>query len=185
MAPLTPATARQQGMSRSTLHRAARDGTLERIARGIYLPADANNADWEWIEAASRRPEATICLPSALARHDLTDEIPATLNVAIHREARIPAGTSAITWHRFHTATFDLGRDEVPIPGTDQTIGLYTPERSIVDAFRLRGTIGYELPLQALKEWLRRGGKPNRLIALARQLPRSQGPLIAALETLT
>ncbi|WGT47274.1 hypothetical protein [Tessaracoccus lacteus] len=45
--------------------------------------------------------------------------------------------------------------------------------------------IGYELPLEALKEWLRRGGKPNRLIALARQLPRSQGPLIAALETLT
>lgn len=102
MAPLTPATARQQGMSRSTLHRAARDGKLERIARGIYLPADANTADWEWIEAASRRPEATICLTSALALHDLTDEIPATLNVAIH------PGSTHPSWH--------LGNQLAPLP---------------------------------------------------------------------
>lgn len=172
-------------MSRSTLHRLAHDGRLERIARGIYLPVDTASGHWEWIEAASRRPEATICLTSALALHDLTDEIPTELNVAIHREARIPAGTSAIRWHRFNTATFDLGRDEIPIPDTDQTIALYSPERSIVDAFRTRGTLGYELPLEALKEWLRRGGKPTGLVTLAKQIPRSQGPLLAALETLT
>lgn len=185
MASLTPATAAQQGMSRSTLHRAARAGKLERIARGIYLPTDAETGDWEWIEAVSRRPEATICLTSALALHDLTDEIPGGLHVAMHREARIPAGTSAISWHRFNTATFTLGRDEIPIPGTNHKIGLYSPERSIVDAFRMRGTLGYELPLQAVKEWLRRGGKPKSLVTLATRIPRAQGPLLAALETLT
>lgn len=185
MAAITPAIAKRRGMSRSALYRAAESGKLERIARGIYLPAHATAVDWDWVEAASRRPEATICLTSSLAFHELTDEIPASLDIAIHRGARIPAGSSAITWHRFDKATFDLGRKQITIPGTEQTIGLYSAERSIADAFRLRGTVGYELPLEALKEWLGRGGKPGHLVELATRLPRAQGPLLAALETLT
>lgn len=184
MTTLTPAIAKRRGMSRTALYRAAQNGQLERIARGIYLPADATAADWDWIEAASRRPEATICLTSALALHDLTDEIPTTLDIAIHRGARIPAGSSAITWHQFDKATFDVGREEITVPGTDQTIGLYSAERSIADAFRLRGAMGYELARDALKEWLRRGGKPARLADLATRLPRTKAPLLTALDAL-
>lgn len=33
-------------------------------------------------------------------------------------------------------------------------IGIYSPERSIADAFRLRGEVGYELARDALREWL-------------------------------
>ena len=167
------------------MYRAAERGELVRIAPGIFLPADATAADWEWVEAASRRPESTICLTSALAYHDLIDEIPATLDVAVHRGAYTPTGSSAITWHHFDKATFDLGREQITIPGTEQRIGLYSAARSIADAFRLRGAVGYELPLEALKEWLRRGGKPAHLVALATQLPRAKGPLLNALETLT
>lgn len=71
-----------------------------------------------------------------------------------------------------------LGRTQITIPGTQDTIGLYTAERSIADAFRLRGTIGYELGLDALKEWLRRGGQPAHLLDLATQLPRTRQPLL-------
>ncbi len=181
---ITPASVVDLGMSRAALYRAVRDGQLTRIARGIYLPAD-DVAQPEWIEAVTRRPEATICLLSALALHDLTDDIPAALDIAIPRRARTPAGTSAITWHRFDTATLDLGREHTTIPGTDLTIGLYSPERSIVDAFRLRGHVGYEVGRDALKEWLRRGGKPALLIGLAKQLPRARTPLLTALEILS
>lgn len=38
---LTPRTAGQAGLSRSALYRGALAGRLDRIARGIYLPADA------------------------------------------------------------------------------------------------------------------------------------------------
>lgn len=34
-------------------------------------------------EAATRRPDTTICLISALSYHDLTDEVPSALDVAI------------------------------------------------------------------------------------------------------
>ncbi|NNV09994.1 hypothetical protein ETC03_28040, partial [Geobacillus sp. MMMUD3] len=69
MATLRPSAAEEAGMSRSGLYRAVREGRLARVARGIYLPAEAAAADWDWIEAAARRPNATICLASALAHH--------------------------------------------------------------------------------------------------------------------
>lgn len=185
MAPmLRPKHATDGGMSRSGLYRAVGAGDLERIARGIYSPSDAPAADWDRIEAVSRRPEATICLTSALSQHDLTDAIPATLDIAIPRGHRAPATTGAISWHRFDPDTFDLGRESVPITGTDLLIGLYSAERSIADAFRLRGDTGYELGRDALKEWLRRGGKPGRLLAIAQQLPRAKGPILQALDAL-
>ena len=77
-------------------------------ARAIYLPADAPAIDWDQLEAATRRPEATICLLSALARYDLTDAIPDALDVAIPRGMRTPMTESAIRWHRFDAATFKL-----------------------------------------------------------------------------
>ncbi|SDD23471.1 Transcriptional regulator, AbiEi antitoxin, Type IV TA system [Sanguibacter gelidistatuariae] len=182
---LTPSTANQAGLSRSALYRATQDGRYERIARGIYLPTGAGPADWDWIEASTRRPDATICLTSALAHYDLTHTIPAALDIAIPRGSRTPAGSPSIAWHQFDRATFDVGRDEIAIPGTDLTIGIYSPERSIADGYRLRGDTGYEIARDALKEWLRRGGKPARLIEIASQLPRARGPILRALNALT
>jgi hypothetical protein len=181
---LTPSTAGQAGLSRSALYRGAQAGRWDRIARGIYLPADAPAVDWDQIEAATRRPDATICLASALAHHDLTDAIPAALDVAIPRGSRTPASTGAIAWHHFDRATYEIGRDEITIPGSDQTIGIYSPERSIADAFRLRSEVGYELARDALREWLRRGGKPGRLIEIASRLPRAKSPVLQGLEML-
>lgn len=43
---------------------------------------------------------------------------------------------------------------------------------------------GYEIPREALKEWLHRGGKPAKLMRIARALPRSTEPVLDALEIL-
>ena len=75
------------GLSPAGLHRAAHTGGYERIARGLYRPAHAPTADPDWIEAATRRPEATLCLTSALAHHDLIDTPPPSTS-------RSPAATA-------------------------------------------------------------------------------------------
>lgn len=185
METLTSRQAADLGMSASGFYRAARSGRFDRIARGIYRDADAPAADWDWIEAATRRADATICLTSALAHYELTDTVPTALDIAIPRGSRVPAGDSAIAWHLFDAKTFALGRDEIDIPGSTSTIGIYSPERCIADAFRLRADTGYELGRDALREWLRRGGKPAQLMAIAAQLPRASGPLRRTLEALT
>ncbi|MDO4606352.1 MAG: type IV toxin-antitoxin system AbiEi family antitoxin domain-containing protein [Bowdeniella nasicola] len=185
MLPLQPVAASRAGLSRAGLYRAADAGDLVRIARGIYLPAQQSASDWDLIEAVTRRPDATICLTSALSYYDLIDTIPSTLDMAIPRGSRSPATEQAITWHQFAQPTFDLGRSTMPIEGSKLTIGIYSPERCIADAFRMRGQLGYETARDALKEWLRRGGKPNRIIEIGLQLPRTRTPLMHALETLT
>jgi hypothetical protein len=46
----------------------------------------------------------------------------------------------------------------------------------------MRRSIGYELPTEALKTWLRRrDSKPGQLMALANALPGAAGPLRQAL----
>lgn len=183
MSVVTPASAAKNGLSRSGLYRAARAGRYDRIARGVYL-SSAAVADWDLVEAAARRPDATICLISALVQHDLSDAIPESLDVAIPRGARPPATKAAIAWHHFDVASFELGRVDMVIPGVDLSIGIYSPERCIADAFRLRGQFGYETARDALKEWLRRGGKPADLMAVAARLPRARTPVLQALEVL-
>ena len=134
--------------------------------------------------AAIRAPRATLCLRSALARHGLIDDIPSTYDLALPRGTRLPALKEPISWHKFATATFDLGRDPLPLTGAI-SMGIYNAERSIVDAFRLRRLEGPELGNQALRRWLtRRGSQPARLLELAAHFPKATTPLRRSLEVL-
>lgn len=178
------ARARAAGLSRRRLYTLRDHGLIEPLARGLYRRQDAPAADLDLIAVARKAPRATLCLATALARHGLTDAIPAANDVAIPRGTRRPIVDAPVQWHSFDPATFDLGRQSIDLEaGT--TIGLYSPERSIVDAFRTRGVEGHELGYEALRRWLRRrGSQPGELLEMARQLPRAAGPLRIALEVL-
>jgi len=174
--------AARAGINARSLYRLRDAGKVESISRGLYRRPDAPPGDIDLIEITIRAPRATISLASALARHGLIDAIPARTDIAIPRGQSAPTTTAPATWHQFNQATFDLGRDIIIIEGSDQTIGLYGPERSIADAFRLRGTEGYELASEALRNWLgRRGSQPARLMEMAIRLPRAQQPIRQAL----
>jgi predicted transcriptional regulator of viral defense system len=156
---------------------------IRRVGRGIYRKSTAMVSDLNLVEIASRAPMSTICLTAALARHDLIDAIPPTLDVALPRGSRHPKTTAPVRWHSFDTSTFDIGRQPETIDGTDLTIGVYSAERCIVDAFRMRGYVGYEIAREALGNWLRiPGSRPAKLLMLAQRIPRSEGPLRTALE---
>jgi predicted transcriptional regulator of viral defense system len=180
------AVAADAGLGARELRRLRESGAIDRIGRGLYRRADLPPANLDLIEIAARRADATLCLASALAHHGLIDAIPARIDIALPRGARFPRTEAPVAWHHFDAETFTLGRTELPIDGTDGTIGLYSPERSIVDAYRLRGLEGYEIAPEALKNWLRKSGShPASLMAIAQQLPRASGPLRQALELLS
>ncbi|MCB2176691.1 MAG: type IV toxin-antitoxin system AbiEi family antitoxin domain-containing protein [Actinomycetales bacterium] len=184
--PFTPAEAASLGISRATLYRLAERGEIEHLGPGLFQRLDADPSDTDLIEAATRAPQATICLTSALAHHDLVDAIPAAWDLALPRGRYLPTSSPAIQWHSFDRTTFDLGRTVIEIRGSDRQIGLYSPARSIADVFRLRGQEGYEIGVEALREWLRRrGSSPSELMQIASALPRAAGPVRTALEYLT
>lgn len=183
-AAFTFSQARDLGTPIRSLYALRDAGLIERLGRGLYSRADADAPDLTLLAAATRAPRATLCLRSALARHGLTDDIPATYDLALPRGTRLPALAEPISWHQFAPETFDLGRE--PLPLTDETsLGIYTVERCIVDAFRLRRLEGPELGNEVLRRWLtRRGSQPARLLELANHFPRASTPLRHSLEVL-
>jgi predicted transcriptional regulator of viral defense system len=166
--------------------RALRDaGLLESFGRGLYrrtdLPAEA---DPDLLEIALRADRATLCLTTALARHGLTDAIPASIDVALPRGHRHPRTQAPVSWHAFAVETFEIGRDELAL--TDGVrIGLYSPERCVIDVFRLRHLEGADVAVEALRRWLRRrGAQPATLLVMARAFPKAEPALRSTLEIL-
>lgn len=183
-AAFTYGQARRSGLSERQL-RALRDSSqIEPISRGVYMRPEAAGADTDLLQVIARAPEATLCLRSALARHELIDDIPFEIDLALPRGRRAPTTTAPARWHHFDPNTFDLGRGSISL--TDElSIGLYSPERCIVDAFRLRHQEGSELAHQALKTWLRRRkAQPTALLRLATAFPKAEPSLRQALELL-
>lgn len=180
--PLRPKDAGLINISSAKMNRMGRSGELERIARGVYLPTDLIDGDWSQLEVMATRLAAIICLSSASAHHDLTDETPTKLDIAIPRGPRRPRKNPTIVWHVFDEASFNIGRETTKILGTNTPIANYSAELSIAESFRLRGDIGCEIGRDALREWLKRGGKPATLMELSKAIPGSRGPLLSALE---
>jgi len=184
------------GASEARLRRWLAEGLVERVGHGVYRRVDAPVGDLDRVEAALRAPRATICLISGLVEHDLIDDNPAMLDLALPRGTWRPALAAPVRWHLFAAATFDLDRAVVPADGTGEAagtgrpeggavIGLYGPQRCIVDVFRLRYEVGPEVGVEALKRWLRLpGSRPGQLLELAGRFPAALPSLTEALRVL-
>jgi predicted transcriptional regulator of viral defense system len=142
-------------MNRRQFYNLRNEGRIIQIARGLYRK-NTWYGDEDLAEISSASPQATIALRSALARHDLIDDIPEQLDIAIPR------------------GTWDAGTE----------IGIYSAPRSIIDAYRLHHLEGIDLANDALKRWLRQGGQPSELLRMARAFPRAQRSLQQALSIL-
>lgn len=157
-------------------------GLIVPIGYGTYRKATVD-ADDDLADIVLKSGSATICLESALVRHDLSDENPAAIDIAVPRQSWTPLTRAPVVWHQFDRATFEIGRTRLEItPGL--LIGLYTPERSIIDVYRLAYREGADVGHQALRRWLRRGGQPATLLQVAGSFPRALPALRRALEVL-
>ncbi len=123
-------------------------------------------------------------MKTALARHGLIDAIPAAIDIAIPRGSTRPALHSPCRLHQFDARTFELGRETLDV-GARDPIGIYSPERSLIDMVRLGHLEGRNLTWRALRRWLRKPGhSPAQLITLAANFPRAEPALRNALEVL-
>lgn len=179
----THAEALAGGISDRALSQMQKCGDIDRLARGIYTQPHLD-ADPNLVEIAIRAPQAILCLSTALAHHELTDDIPHTINAALPRQQRSPKTAAPVTWHRFDPNTFTVGRDDLAL--TNQlSIGIYSATRSIIDAYRLRHLYGVDQAHEALKRWLRdRANQPSELLAMTKQFRTAEPIIRTTLETL-
>lgn len=173
------------GVSTSTLYRLRDRGEVVELSRGVWRRADAPPTPHESLLAVTlRAPHGTICLLSALAFHELTDEIPSRVDHAVPRGTHRPSiDYPPVNVHVFDADTFHLGRTHVKVaPG--ERIAIYDDVRSTLDVLRLRNQVGTDIAYGAARRLLdRRRAAAGQLLRLAGWL-RCAGPVGDAVEVL-
>ncbi len=160
-------------------------GVIIELSRGLYRFADAEAVSGlDLLVVCRRAPHGMICLTSALAYWDLTDEMTRHVHLAVPRGASRPTiDYPPTTVHVFAAETFNLGRQTVEI-APEENIRITDPERTAVDVFRFRNRLGHDLAHSALRTYLRRpDADPRKVAALAKEL-RVEGPIRRSLEIL-
>jgi hypothetical protein len=111
-ATFTPADAVAAGVPRHAVYGWRDAGQIVEISRGVYRKADAPTTAYvDLIAVAKRAPRGVVCLVSALAVHELTDEIPSAVQMAVPNGVNVPRIAYPPTeFSRFDADTFDLGR---------------------------------------------------------------------------
>lgn len=173
------------GVSWRDLYRVRDAGLVVELSRGLYQLADVGGLDQpDFVAVCARAPQGMVCLRSALAYWDLSDEIPAWVDFAVPAGAHRPRIDHPPTQvHVFAAVSFELGRRRVPV-GDGVSFSITDVERTVVDCFRARHRIGEDLAIGGLRRYLdRRGARPARLMELAGVL-RVRTPMVDVLRVL-
>jgi predicted transcriptional regulator of viral defense system len=181
----TTAEVLEHGVSWSTLYRLRDRGEVVELSRGAWRRADAPPTPHEGLLAvALRAPHGAVCLLSALAFHQLTDEIPSRVDLAVPRGQHRPKiDYPPVEVYVFDADTFELGRAWVEV-APDERVPIYDEVRSTVDALRLRNQLGTDIAYGAARRLLaRRRRTAGELLDVAREL-RCAGPVGDTLEVL-
>ena len=153
MSRLSELTAK--GITAATVSRLEREGAIVRLARGLYQLADAPlDANHTLAEASKLVPKGVICLTSSLAFHDLTDQIPAKVWMAIGSKDWHPTfAYPPVRFARFSGQRLLQGVESHVIDGV--SVPIFGVSKTIADLFRYRQTVGINVALEGLREGLR------------------------------
>ncbi|MCK5534510.1 hypothetical protein KAI68_05290, partial [bacterium] len=76
----------EAGFNKALIKTCLTNNDIEKLDRGLYiLSKGMSPANLDFVAVSIKAPKGTICLISALAFHQATDEIPSNIDVAIPR----------------------------------------------------------------------------------------------------
>ena len=156
------------GVHPRTLYHLRESGKITQLSRGIYRLTDLpplENSDLATI--AKRVPTGVVCLISALSFHQLTNEIPHEVYLAIPTGKEKPKINFPPTrvFH-FSPETYAAGIEEHILD--EVKIKIYSKEKTIADCFKFRNRIGLDVTLEALRQCVSKGGSRKKILDFAR-----------------
>ncbi|RMG12192.1 MAG: transcriptional regulator [Deltaproteobacteria bacterium] len=159
----------QLGIHPRILYRLRDEGVLQQISRGVYRLAELPGLSQpDLVTVALRVPRAVVCLVSALAYHDATDEVPHEVQIALPRRTKTPRlDHPPLRTFRFSGPALFEGVQVVKIDGVD--VRIYDLPKTVVDCFRFRNKLGLDVAVDGLKQAIRRKGvRPADVLKYAR-----------------
>jgi len=178
----TAAEARALGFSASLLSYYVNKGQIERLCHGIYqgTGTERKEVPFEWedlVATIESIPNGKVCLISALAIYELTDEIPRRHWIAIPHKQFAPRRPRVKIIRMRDTK---IGSTRMKLGGA--VINIFDKERTIIDAFRF---LAPETAIKALKIYL--SGKHGKadLVKLRKYSLNLKMPIEKYVEALT
>lgn len=143
---------RSSPLHRVGIRKLAREGRLLELGRGLYRVADAPlEAHEDLALVALRKPDAVVCLLSALRFHELTTESPGAVWIAIGSHGRAPKIESLrLKVHYLSGPAFREGVETHTIAGVP--VRIYSAAKTVADCFKFRNQIGTRTAIEALKD---------------------------------
>lgn len=179
----TSKDAKALGIHPSRLAYYAKQGTIERVSRGLYRnPKIESSAPIKWqelLETAQSIPGGVICGVTALHYYDLTLEMPRKYWIAVANAARAPRRplTKII-----RARNLTLGRE--PLKLGEYSTFIFDRERSVLDAFKM---LSRESALRSLRAYLQttKTHKPDfrKLTKYAHALRVNIAPYLEAMQS--
>jgi predicted transcriptional regulator of viral defense system len=156
---LRPRDLAGKGISRTSIQRLTKVGALERVGRGLYVPAGARITEHHTLaEAAKRVPAGVVCLLSALSFHRMTTQNPHEVWLAIDVKARKPsADWPPMRIVRFSGRARTFGVESHKVEGVE--VRVTSRAKTVADCFKYRNKIGIDVAIEALKEYLGKRGR--------------------------
>lgn len=181
---LRPRDLESHGIPRHYLRRMHADGAVERVGRGLYVPAGADPSEHHTLaEASARVPHGVICLLSALRFHGIGTQMPHAVWMALHEKAWQPrVDHPRLRIVRFSGTAWTYGVERHTVEGV--SVSVYSPAKTVADCFKYRNKIGVDVAVEALRETLRdRRATPDELMraAAACRMTRVMTPYLQAL----
>jgi predicted transcriptional regulator of viral defense system len=160
-------------------------GEIDELSRGVYRRADAEpTAHLDLLAVCTRVSQAVVCGESALSLHELIDDVPHEVHIAVPRGSHRPSigyPPTKVSQYAADTFGFAVERFEAT---PRETVPVYSAARAVVDAMRLGRAEGRSLALSALNRYLRRHGQQG--VADLQRVARELGGMSAlrpAIET--
>ncbi len=151
------------GLPRTYLSRLVEKGLLERVGRGLYVAEGSEATEHRDLAAVGRRvPGGVVCLVSALRFHGLGTQIPHEVWLAIAPSARAPRRDwPPLRIVRMADEARSAGIEEHVLEGVP--VRVFCPAKTVADCFKFRNSVGLDVALEALKEFLRDRGDIDAL----------------------
>jgi len=159
-----------QGITATAVSRMEKDGSVVRLRRGLYqLPDAAIDMHHSLAEAAKRMPKGVICLTSALAFHELTDQLPPRIWMAIGKKDWAPKDARpSLRIVRFAETLLANGVETHLIEHVE--VPIFNVPKTIADCFRHRRSVGLTVAIEGLQQALRqRKARPADIAEHARR----------------
>ncbi|CAN5330163.1 type IV toxin-antitoxin system AbiEi family antitoxin domain-containing protein [soil metagenome] len=172
------------GVHQRTLYHMRDEGIVIAIQRGVYQLTESEPlSNPDLVIVAKKIPEARICLISALSIHEMTDEIPHKVHIALPRSSWQPElDYPPLKVYRFSEKTINSGLQAHTIDSVE--VMVFNPAKTIADCFKFRNQIGLDVAIEALKRGINEGKTTYRDIMKYAKLCKVERVIKPYLETI-